>query len=741
MKFEFNTVLSAFAQGYNAISGSFISSAGTVTEGAVRVLHYNNLGPQNNGTTALLIQDALTHADAGSACGALGEKVYPWSSAAVRNQTELQYELDYLVHTDELDADDLIWVSTSLSNSSSECKALSALRKKLVQVPCNVTLSTLCTSSPPPTTDVDRTVLPSSKITVKSNEYTITGYRDARSFRFLGIPFADPPVGNLRLAPPQAYSGPRVIDATTLSDSCIQTSSSFGVGPDDPISEDCLYLNVFTPVVPGTEHESPSLRPVAVYLYGGSFLTGTASVIDFDGGNFASRSDVVIVTLNYRLGALGFLSTGNLTTGSYGIRDQIMALEWVQKHIQSFGGDQSQVTVFGQSAGGQSVTALLSSTAAKGLMSAAVIQSAPLDLPWATRPFYAKYVAPAVGQAVGCTDSESEASLLECLRSVPAEHFLQNSTEFKDALAIISTNLAGKYFHETVQLSETEPFLPVVDETGSGVIDDQFHTLIANDSLPIKVPTMFTNVHDEADLFLECNNVPLGNSQVTMDAIYGKVYGQKLGGDIVASGAFMVNASDPNGVCSSATNTLTYTQYTCAQGYLLNRTGHSFPSLYQFEIEGGHVQTNKDVPAICSPNNRYNATCHTADILPIWGTLNSKTQDVDPYYDDDDIRQSQLLHDVFSSFFRTHTPNPDLDLLKVRGPAFASTHNILTRKRNSLQSRADPEGFKIEQYHPSDQELNNMGWPPSQVQNFAHSAKCAVFRNHGFTFQRAVLVD
>lgn len=709
--------------------------------GSIQVLHYNNLGPQNNGTSAVLVYDRLSRNDAAGRCADIGEGLHSWSSKPSVQQTEVSYELDYLIFSNELSADEPVWVSVEAVRGE-QCQAFSPSEKKLLQVSCDAKLPSLCSSTPPPSTDLDWRPREPTKLKIESQGYSLTGYRDARSFRFLGIPFADPPVGQLRFAPPQAYTGPKVIDATSMGESCIQSLSSFGTLGNGGISEDCLYLNVYTPILPSPRTQKPALRPVAVYLYGGAFNEGSAGMIDYDGGNFASRSDVVIVTLNYRVGALGFLSTGDLTTGSYGTRDQIMALKWVQRHIADFGGDPSHVTLFGQSAGGQSTVALMSSSAARGLFSGALVQSAPLDLPWFPRGLYSKYIAPTVGKAVGCDDTSSEETLLKCLRSVPAAKYISNSTEFESATTNITASIADHYFNNTKMLSATEPFMPMVDDSGSGVIDDQFNVLLANNKLPVRVPTMFTTVHDEAALFTDGEVPNLGSTQVALDALFQVAFGDEMASKMISSGAFEVNTSDPDGVRNAASDAVTCSEWTCAQGYLLKNTRSAFPSLYEVEIINGHVQTNVDVPAICSPNNDYNASCHTSDVLLAWGTLNSKTMNVDPYYNNEDILHSQLLHDIFGAFFRTRNPNPLLDFLKIRGPAYASTHDIFSGGEK-IQSSHDNgnRGYAIEQYHPEDRNLTLLGMPPSHIANFEDSGKCAVFYDYGLTFQRARLTN
>ncbi|KAL4911828.1 Alpha/Beta hydrolase protein [Aspergillus aurantiobrunneus] len=686
--------------------------------GTLQTLRYNYLSAANNGTSAVLVHDRLSNSKAQERCAAIGETLYPFQTAPNANRSELVYQLDYLVYAKDLRPDDDVWIA-------GDCLAYSHRQKRAVSAPCHRELPVICTADVPPTKDVDRTVVASSKISVKSSGFTLTGYRDARSFRFLGVPFADPPVQELRFAPPREYSGPKTIDATRVGDSCIQLPS--GSETSIKISEDCLYLNVFTPIVP--ERAGTVRRPVAVYFYGGGFTTGTSSNIAYDGGNFASRNDVVVVTVNYRLGALGYLATGNLTTGSYGIRDQIAALQWVNKHIAAFGGDPAHVTIFGQSAGGQSVVALLSSTAARGLFSGALVQSAPVDLPWHTREVYSELVTPHIAEGVGCGNANSnETALLSCLRSVPAASFLNNSTDFENAMTAVGNDLASNWLHISQVLVSIEPILPMVDDSGSGVIDDQFHTLLATNRLPNHVPTMFSTVSDEADFFISQFIPDLGSAQVGLNTLLGITFPPGLAASLVNSTAFPTNLTQPDSVRITGADVLTHSEWTCPLSYLLRNGGAaSFPTLYSVEITDGHAQDHAS-PDICHPNHIYNATCHANDILPAWGTLNSKTVDVDPYYGATDLLHSQLLNDVFGAFFRTYDPNPDVEMLRLRGPAYAATYEVFGNR-----------GYRITQHDPEEDSLWSLGMPPSRAENPGLTNKCAAFEDYGFTFENVRL--
>jgi para-nitrobenzyl esterase len=205
---------------------------------------------------------------------------------------------------------------------------------------------------------------------------------------FRGIPFAKPPVGDLRWAAPQREEPWHdVRDATEFSAESAQApfpmAALFG-GPQPENREDALYLNVWTPGVDDAK------RPVMVWVHGGAFMNGSGITPWYDGTRFALNGDLVLVTINYRLASFGFLHLADLFgdefagSGNAGILDQVAALEWVRDNIEAFGGDPERVTVFGESAGGGSVGTLLGLPAARGLFAGAIPQSGAASW-WATR--------------------------------------------------------------------------------------------------------------------------------------------------------------------------------------------------------------------------------------------------------------------------------------------------------------------------------------------------------------------
>lgn len=214
--------------------------------------------------------------------------------------------------------------------------------------------------------------------TVRIAGGTLTGAVAGGIESYKGVPYAAPPVGALRWRPPAEaapWSAPRA--AADYGPICPQKGNAYMNTAKAPQAEDCLTLNVWTPSRGGR-------APVMVWIHGGSWNAGSGAQPTYDGSAFA-RDGVVLVTINYRLGALGYFAHPALTAeagptaplASYGQMDQIAALRWVQRNIAAFGGDPAQVTVFGESAGGGSVLALLATPSARGLFSKAIVESGP----------------------------------------------------------------------------------------------------------------------------------------------------------------------------------------------------------------------------------------------------------------------------------------------------------------------------------------------------------------------------
>jgi para-nitrobenzyl esterase len=284
---------------------------------------------------------------------------------------------------------------------------------------------------------------PTDPLTVRTDVGVVRGFADGPVHRFNGIPYAKPPVGELRWEPPERparWHGVR--DATEFGPACVQPAT----GPLVPErrAEDCLYLNVTTPA------GGARGKPVMVWLHGGGFTAGAGGQYDPD--RIATQGDVVVVTVNYRLGALGFFAHPDLGPdgANLGLQDQIAALRWVRQNARAFGGDPHNVTAFGQSAGAMSICALVRSPRAQGLIDRAILQSGTCST------YFPKHsIAPELGPVrlfmplsnmeqvgaaasahFGCAQVQDE---LACLRDTDAEDWVASPFNSQFGIAYDTT--------------------------------------------------------------------------------------------------------------------------------------------------------------------------------------------------------------------------------------------------------------------------------------------------------------
>lgn len=259
-----------------------------------------------------------------------------------------------------------------------------------------------------------------SQEVVETAEGPVRGELSGRTWSYKAIPFAAPPVDDLRWKPPApAPQRESVLDAVSWGPLCPQVSGSRIVG-----QEDCLHLNIWTPISP---RESPT--PVLFWIHGGGHVQGGASIMEggvriYDGARLAEAAGAAVVTINYRLGPLGFLALPELSSeegssGNLGTLDQIAALQWVRRNIRAFGGDPDRVMSFGESAGGVAVCSLMTAPKARGLFHAAVIQSGGCTArPLESAETFGRSLAEALGcnvDTAACLRSQTPARLLEAI--------------------------------------------------------------------------------------------------------------------------------------------------------------------------------------------------------------------------------------------------------------------------------------------------------------------------------------
>jgi para-nitrobenzyl esterase len=365
---------------------------------------------------------------------------------------------------------------------------------------------------------------------VKLDSGVIKGAQQSGVRSFLGIPYAAPPLADLRWKVPQPvtpWTG--VQPALAVSDPCPQTF----LGSSD--NEDCLYLNVWSPT-------NAKKLPVMVWIHGGAFISGSGGDKWYFGDELA-KLGVVVVSMNYRLGALGFFAHPALdnddptfpTSGNYGLEDQRAALEWVQRNIAKFGGDPAHVTLFGESAGGFSVCAQYVSNRTNGLFEAAISESglcgATIVAPGHAN---AESLGLDLAQQLGCTGPGA----LDCMRAVPVDTLLSAT-----ALPPLPMQSPGGPFYQTSVLANG---LPNID---GYVIDQPIRQAFASGSY-LPRPLVIGNVKDEGTLF----HAPIYAVSVDDDISYRSALAVRFGtANVDAIVAHYPGGSTPNDVLAQVT--------------------------------------------------------------------------------------------------------------------------------------------------------------------------------------------
>ncbi|XP_038061917.1 cholinesterase 1-like [Patiria miniata] len=282
---------------------------------------------------------------------------------------------------------------------------------KSVFVLCLVLATALAASDDPPVVTTSQGRIIGTRLEFSPTDPELGRSVDA----YLGIPYAEAPVGPLRFKPPVAKSWSGELQAIKLGNRCPQPSMPIGkLTLSGPFDEDCLFVDVFVP------QPLPSDAAVLVYIHGGGYMMGAGILIeDLYPTPLASVGDVIVVTMNYRLGPFGFLSTNDdIIPGNMALLDQRLAMEWVRDNIKAFGGDPGRVAIFGESAGAACVGLHMVSPGSAGLFRGAILESGDAAAPWATLPDgAARRAAFVFGKLVGCERQTSE-ELLECLQQI-----------------------------------------------------------------------------------------------------------------------------------------------------------------------------------------------------------------------------------------------------------------------------------------------------------------------------------
>lgn len=470
----------------------------------------------------------------------------------------------------------------------------------------------------------------SQKVNVTVQQGELAGVTDSATgiHSFKGIPFAQPPVDQLRWRPPQpvdAWQNTR--DASQFADQCMQLPLYDDMRfRSSGVSEDCLYLNVWTPQV-----EADSALPVLVYFYGGGFTAGDGSERRYDGASMASQG-VVTVTVNYRLGVFGLLSHPELSkesdyqgSGNYTFMDQQAALEWVSRNIQQFGGDPKRVTIGGESAGSLSVSMLMASAKSQGLFSAAIGQSGSiLGLGYTAKPLE---IAETQGQnalaqiAPKLGVKANPDSFLSEFRKVPAEKLLNELAN--NNLTNFDVTIDGRFISSAPEEIYTSgKFIKVPLLAGVNSQEGSYQSIL-KDNLPnVEQYQQAVKQRYPEDFDQVLALYPATNSEEVKDAAQA-----------LASDRF-----------------ISYSTWNWAD--IVSRNPQSPVYYYRYE----HIRPARKKSEGGSGEHNDRGAVHSAEIEYALGNL-----DVNPlfHWQPDDYAVSTMLQSYFVNFIKQHNPNAE----------------------------------------------------------------------------------
>lgn len=453
-------------------------------------------------------------------------------------------------------------------------------------------------------------------VSVKIEHGELRGTRVEDVRRFLGIPYAKPPVGELRWKrpeAPEAWSSPR--DATKYGKRCAQLDSAVLMNPASE-DEDCLYLNVWAP------SDARDL-PVMVWIHGGGNVNGSASELVpytrpeaqeyFYDGEELARKNVVLVSINYRLGVFGFLSHPELDepgkpSGNQGMWDQVAALEWVQKNIEKFGGDPSNVTIFGESAGSYDVCMHVASDKSKGLFHRAISQSGGCTTVTLTKQ-QAEATADALATSLGCDGDDA----LACLRDKDVPALLM-------AASTLPPSATGRTLSPTVD---------------GDFLSDQPRTLYKSGKIN-KVPYILGSNTDEGTLFVA--------TQITTEAQYDAALDMQFPGRRDAIKALYpldkFKDAKPNAAQAALARVAGDARLVCSTTDSALLAAEHAPKVYAY---------NFDIPVDPTLSPTFLGATHGAELAYVFQTSSR--------FSEDQTATSDLIQNYWVSFARTGDPN------------------------------------------------------------------------------------
>ncbi|KAK0643802.1 Alpha/Beta hydrolase protein [Cercophora newfieldiana] len=618
--------------------------------GGLTILSNNQLdGAENDGSAAILVHQPAPFTAATYSCSLLGET--PWDPSAAPFNAALNSSLAYQAYLGTFPPSQLYWIAKT-SPSSDACRAISANGTLHPSTDCLLELPALCTQSAPVST---RFIWNSSRpyqLQHFASNTLLTGYRDLHTFKFRGVRFADPPA-RFAYARTADFDKPSEVDATEAGADCSQPVGEVRNGS----SEDCLFANIWTPYLPSMGDSKAGkrehLKPVMLYFYGGGFTSGSGKNPNTDGTNLASRGDVVSVSVNYRVGNLGFLNLNDgVHKGNYALSDMVAAVEWVHKYIEYFGGDPSRVTIFGESAGGMAVHVLLSVARVKGLFHRAIKQSSPDGYPSGGKILQYTYYDSL--QHNFDTTSQSVLRAANCSNATDTVACLSKLSGFE--LVNLSTNANG-FVVDGTYLTYREL---VVNSTAA--------------SLATNVTVMTGVNRDEAGVNIDADAYPANDTTL---AAYFNAQPANIStfSDIPLAALTSGDLLSPADILNTSVRIATSAVFTC---YGLAKTysavkHNAFRAAYFYQFNrtyntAGYTRpwcnaTKTAARPDGDPNLEY-MKCHAGEQMVVFGTERRSGY---PERDGLDGPFMQLALDYWTAFARTGDPNPEREYLQVRG--------------------------------------------------------------------------
>ncbi|UZJ55779.1 hypothetical protein CBS101457_005099 [Exobasidium rhododendri] len=601
---------------------------------ALKILYQNDANwtraasPLTRQASYLLYPSSVVGSSINATCASVGEVPVILNGTV---EPGLALQLQYLISDGSYSSGQTYWIQANSKNGSLYCTSVEADESSVTLVThlCSKSFPVLCTNSAPRSTSKAASLNANYSISVNG----FTAYRDALSFRFIQTPYADTPT---RFTASNVYV-PAVGKAVPgRSPQCPQPGY-----PNTSYWEDCLVANVYTSVIAqGTNNFT--LRPIMMFIHGGGFQTGTGLDPVFDGGSLASRGDVVVVTPNYRLGTLGFLSINDDYIGNYALSDLINCLKWIKANAATFGGDPEQITILGQSAGAQFVSTLIASPAAAGLFQNAIVQSGrPADYANSHQTAAAAQAGPCnvTLTSLGCAN---DTNVITCLQGLPTSAFLSGTVYSKgviDGNLIVERNVdvaqtRGGYVNkvpvimgfmrdEMASLGYTPPLSQTnldaalvaggINSTNRAVVESNSTTLFPVDqTVANSIQNLTITVETDSTSIRRCGQ------ESTIKAAADSGVFTNIWGYSMDQRSYQIKGYDPYNVCTSTTS--------ATKGYYL---------------------------------------CHSGDLLPLFNTAGYTASY--PIRDADDVVHTALMMDYWTSFARSGKPNPSQSYLTVRG--------------------------------------------------------------------------